>query len=138
MTQTELAMSSVPSLQMLGSRSVTPPRLGPPIWGFRRPGYKGRAERDMGFEGQTESGLEKRAVQQKVSERGTLSEGSGKTAVWCRGPEQLGTAAVGQRQSELETVAGWCREVGFAWCRLAVEVERAAEQCMLAEAELAQ
>lgn len=114
------------------------PRLGPLIWGFQRLGYKGRAERDMGFGQQTESGLGKRVVQQKVSERCTLSEGPGKTAVRCRGPEQFGMAAVGQRQSELETVVGWCREVVFAWCRLAVEVERAAEQCMLAESELAQ
>lgn len=92
----------------------------------------------MGFERQTEYGLGKRVVQQKVSERCMLSGGSGTTAVWCRGPEQLGTAAAGQRQSELGTVAGWCREVVFAWCRLAVQVERAAEQCMLAESELAQ
>lgn len=47
-------------------------------------------------------------------------------------------AAGGQRQSVLEMAVGWCREVVFAWCRLAVEVERAAEQCMGAESEVAQ
>lgn len=114
-----------------------PPRLGPLIWGLRRVGCKGRAERDMGFEQQTESGRGKRAAQQKVSERCRLPEGSGRTAGRCRGPEQFGMAAVGRRRSELETVVGWCKEAVFAWCRLAVEVERAAEQCMLAESGLA-
>lgn len=114
------------------------PRPGPLIWGFQRLHCKGRAERDMGLEQQTESGLGKRVVQQKWSESCMLSEGSGKTVERCRGPEQFGMAVVGQRQSEPEMVVGWCREVVFAWYRLAVEVERAAEQCMLAESELAQ
>lgn len=115
-----------------------PPHHGPLIWGLRRLGYKGKAEQDMGFELQTGSGLGKRVVQQRVSERCTPSEGSGKAAVWCRGSEPFGTAAVGQRQSEPEMVVGWCRQVVFAWCRLAVGPERAAEQYTLAETGFAQ
>ena len=107
------------------------PLLGPLIWGFQRLGYKGRAELGMGFEQQTESGLGKRVGQQKVSERCRLSEGSGKTAARCREPEQLGTA-------ELERLVGCCRRVVFACCMLAVGLERAAEQCMPTESDLAQ
>lgn len=123
---------------MLGSRNVTLPRHGPLIWGLQRLGYRGKAEQDMGFELQTGSGLGKRVAKQKVSERCMLSEGSGKAVVWCRVSEQFGMAAVGQRQSELEMVVGWCRQVVFAWSRLTVEVERAAEQCMLTETGFAQ
>lgn len=39
-------------------------------------------------------------------------------------------AVGGQRQSALETAVGWCRGVVFAWCRLAVGPEKAAEQYM--------
>lgn len=114
-----------------------PPHHAPLIWGLQRLGYKGKAELDKGFELQTGSGLGKRVVQQRVSGRCMPSEGSGKAAAWCRGSEPLGTAAAGQRQSELEMVVGWCRQVVFAWCRLAVELEKAAEQHTLAEAEFA-
>lgn len=114
-----------------------PPHHGPLIWGLQRPDYKGKAEQDMGVELQTGSGLGKRAVPQRVSERCMPSEGSGKAAEWCRGSEPFGTAAAGQRQSELETAVGWCRQAVFAWCRLAVELERAAEQHTLAETESA-
>lgn len=137
MTQTEVVKSSVPSLQTLGSRSVMPPHHGPLIWGLQRLDYKGKAEQDMGFELQTGSGLGKRVVQQRLSERCMPSERSGKAVVWCRASEPFGMAAAGQRQSELEMVVGWCRQVVFAWCRLAVELERAAEQQTLAETEFA-
>lgn len=115
-----------------------PPHHGPLIWGLQRPDYKGKAQQDMGFELQTGSGLGKRVVQQRVSGKCMPSEGSGKAVVWCRGSEPFGMAAVGQRQSALEMVVGWCRQVVFAWCRLAVALERAAGQHTLAEAEFAQ
>lgn len=35
-------------------------------------------------------------------------------------------AAGGQRQSAQETAAGWCKQVVFAWYRLAAGAERAA------------
>lgn len=81
-------------------------RLGLLIWGLQRTGYRGKAGWEMGFELQTESGLGRRVVQQKASARRMLSEGSEKAVVWCRGSEQFGMAAVGHRQSELESVVG--------------------------------
>lgn len=115
-----------------------PPHHGPRIWGLQRLDYKGKAEQDMGFELQTGSGLGKRVVQQRVSGKCMPSEGSGKAAVWCRGSEPPGMAAAGRRQSEPEMVVGWCRQVVFAWRRLAGELERAAEQRTLAGTEFAQ
>lgn len=58
-----------------------PPHHGPLIWVLQRLGYKGKAEQDMGFELQTGSGLGKRVVQRRESERCMPSEGSGKAVV---------------------------------------------------------